>query len=111
MQNNLPEITESSSLKELQEYAHQAVLKRGFDKESPRDIMLLMVEEVGELAKSLRKFIGLKTDAEKSEKYSKVQEELADVLFYLLDLAGSCNIDLFQAFKEKEEKNNQRTWK
>lgn len=59
---NMPTINQKSSLKDLQEYVHAAVIKRGFGKESPREIMLLMVEEVGELAKSLRKYVGLKID-------------------------------------------------
>lgn len=38
-------------------------------------------------------------------------EELADVFIYLCSLANMHNIDLEQAFRDKEEKNKQRTWK
>ena len=40
-----------------------------------------------------------------------VAEELADVFIYLCSLANMHNIDLEQAFRDKEEKNKQRTWK
>ena len=53
-------LSATMSLKELQAYIGAVIKQRGFDNESPRDIVLLMVEEVGELAKALRKFIGLK---------------------------------------------------
>ena len=70
--------------------------------------MLLMVEEVGELAKALRKFVGLKIDQHKATSYTSVEEEVADVFIYLLDLCNVLKIDLFTALKNKELKNEQR---
>lgn len=111
IKNNLIEtINNRSSVKLLQEYIHNVVVQRGFDDEAPADIMLLMVEEVGELAKALRKYIGLKIDQNKKDKYTQLEHELADVFIYLLDLSNVCNIDLFQALKEKECENNKRFW-
>jgi len=106
----LKTINNRSSLKNLQEYIHNVVIQRGFDDEKPADIMLLMVEEVGELAKALRKYIGLKIDQNKKDKYVQLEHELADVFIYLLDLANTCNVDLFQALREKEHENNKRFW-
>ena len=80
----LETINERSSLTALQHYIHEMVVRRGFDKETPRDVLLLMVEEVGELAKAVRKYVGLKTDEEKKDKYPALEGELADVLIYLL---------------------------
>ncbi|ACY14224.1 MazG nucleotide pyrophosphohydrolase domain-containing protein [Haliangium ochraceum] len=110
-QNRMQTISPRSSLHALQHYVHQVVVDRGFDDESPRDIMLLMVEEVGELAKALRKYIGLKIDADKADRYNTLQDELADVFIYLLDLASGCDIDLYEAFFAKESKNHKRFWK
>ncbi len=98
------------SLAELQEYLHHIIQKRGFDKETPRDVMLLMVEEVGELAKALRKYTGLKVDAKKLERYTSVEEEIADVFIYLVDLANLLNASLFDVFLAKEKKNEKRFW-
>jgi len=108
--NFIETINNRSSVKKLQEYIHNVVVQRGFDDEAPSDIMLLMVEEVGELAKALRKYIGLKIDQNKKDKYTQLEHELADVFIYLLDLANVCEIDLFQALKEKEYENNKRFW-
>jgi NTP pyrophosphatase (non-canonical NTP hydrolase) len=98
------------SLLDIQEYIKHVVETRGFADETPRDIMLLLVEEVGELAKSIRKYIGVKTDIDNNKSLS-IQEEIADVFIYLVDLANSLNIDLYSAFYEKEQINASRTWK
>jgi NTP pyrophosphatase (non-canonical NTP hydrolase) len=94
----------------LQRYIHKVVVKRGFDKETPRDVLLLMLEEVGELAKAIRKFSGLKVDPKKASTRGNLEEELADVFIYLLDLANGCNVDLFSAFHKKEMENEKRSW-
>lgn len=98
------------TLDQLQKYIEHVVLKRGFSKETPRDILLLMVEELGELAKTIRKEIGLKTDKNKNNRYPRVSEELADILIYLLDLSNTCGIKLFDSFYKKELLNSKRIW-
>lgn len=103
-------INERSSVTALQRYIHEMVLRRGFDKETPRDVLLLMVEEVGELAKALRKYLGLKSDREKQERYPALEGELADVLIYLLDLSNLLQISLFHALHAKEQENEKRSW-
>lgn len=106
----LDAINQQSSVPMLQKYIHDMVVRRGFDKEGPRDAMLMMVEEVGELAKAMRKYIGLKTDQDKKDRYNKLENELADVFIYLLDIANLMNISLFDALLEKEKENETRTW-
>ena len=107
----LETINEHSSVAVLQQYIHDMVVRRGFDKESPRDILLLMVEEIGELAKAIRKHLGLKSDEERKERYPTLEGELADVFIYLLDLANLLNTLLFHALHEKEQANEKRSWK
>ena len=106
----LSSINERSSVAVLQRYIHDMVVRRGFDEETPRDVLLLMVEEVGELAKALRKYIGLKSDEEKKERYPMLEGELADVFIYLLDFANLLDISLFHALHEKEQENEKRSW-
>lgn len=105
----LESIKPRSSLKTLQKYIHEVVIQRGFGDEQPRDILLLMMEEVGELAKVIRKLSGIKIDATKNN-YALLEDELADVFIYLLDLAGTLEVDLFSAFYSKEQKNSKRSW-
>ncbi|MBI3337538.1 MAG: nucleotide pyrophosphohydrolase [Candidatus Staskawiczbacteria bacterium] len=107
----LENINDRSSLAVLQHYIHEMVVRRGFDKETPRDVLLLLMEEVGELAKAIRKYVGLKTDKEKKDKYPALEGELADVLIYILDLANLLQVSLFHALHEKEKENEKRSWK
>ncbi len=85
-------------------------IERGFDGNSHEQKFLLFVEEVGELAKAMRKRANLLVDPAKKDRFV-LEEEFADVLIYLLDLANGFGIDLEQAFREKEALNNQRQWK
>jgi NTP pyrophosphatase (non-canonical NTP hydrolase) len=106
----LETINSRSSVDVLQRYIHDMVVRRGFDKETPRDVLLLMVEEVGELAKAIRKYLGLKSDEERKKRYPALEGELADVFIYLLDLANLLEISLFRALHEKEQENEKRSW-
>lgn len=97
-----------ASLAQVQATSHALVVKRGFDDETPMEIVLLMVEEVGELAKAVRKEVGLKVDAAKLDEIPRIRTELADVFIYLLHLADRCHVDLFEAWIEKERLNETR---
>ncbi len=99
----------AKTLKELQEFYLEISKERGFDKESAQDTLLLMMEEVGELAKAIRKKSGIKT--EESGAISPVEEEVADVFAYLLHISNILEVDLDEAFWKKEEKNKNRIWK
>jgi len=103
-------IDRASSLDQLQEYLRLMTIKRGFSKESAQDTLLVMVEEVGELAKALRKMNGIGIDRQRLSEYGNLKHEMADVLICLLILANKCEINLFEAFHEKEKINNKRTW-
>ena len=96
------------SLPELQKYYKDKCKERGFDHETPQDIILLMTEELGELARAIRKQAGIKS-SDKS-KINPIEEEIADLLIYLLHLSEISGIDLEQAFWKKEEENNKRVW-
>lgn len=97
-----------ATLNDLQVYVAKMVKLRGFDKETLPETMLLLLEEVGELAKAIRKTHGIKTDLRSS--VVNTEEELADVLIYLLAIANNLGIDLDAAFRKKEAKNKKRTW-
>lgn len=96
------------TLTEYQKLIKQLVKERGFDKETVPEVFTLLVEEVGELAKAIRKANGQKVDT-KSRQHD-VEEEAADVFWLLLDLCNRLDIDLAKAFDAKEKKNQERTW-
>lgn len=106
-QDNFPR---SLGLKELQEYIDLKVKERGFEDESPKDLLVLLIEEVGEFAKAIRKYSGIKVDSERREKYPALQEEIADVLIYIIDLANALNIDLDASYRIKDDINDSRFW-
>jgi len=84
------------------------VEERGFKKETIPEIFMLFLEECGEMAKAARKIQNIKVD--KNSKNYHLNHEIADVFIYLLDICNQYNIDLEQAFREKEEINKKRVW-
>ena len=103
---NLPE---HPTLPELQQYLDEICKERGWTKDTYAEKFLLFTEEVGELAKAIRKTQGLYQEKAR-QKRLELEEEFADVLSYLLDLANYFQVDLEKAFREKEQVNAARTW-
>lgn len=98
----------SQDLQKLQEYIWQKNIERGFSEESAERKMLMLTEEVGELAKAVRQHIGMGFSATTAK--NEAAEELADVLIITLGLASTMKIDIFDALVQKESKNAKRTW-
>jgi len=97
------------TLSVLQNYIAEVCQERGWTKDSPPEKFVLFIEEVGELAKAIRKKSGLYSEAAKQSSFD-LEEEFADVLSYLLDLANCHGIDLESAFRAKERVNESRVW-
>lgn len=98
----------SQDIKELQAYIWQMNIDRGFAEEPAEQKMLLLTEEVGELAKAVREHIGMKFSSTTSK--SDAASELADVLIVALGLASTLKIDIYEALVQKEAKNAKRKW-
>jgi NTP pyrophosphatase (non-canonical NTP hydrolase) len=92
-------------LRALQAYYAVAAKRRGYEEESPQDTMLLLTEELGELARAVRQHVGLKRTGDFRE---NVAEEVADVQLYLVHLANVLGTDLGAAVTSKERLNDQR---
>lgn len=97
------------TLPDLQRYMDEICKERGWTKDNYAEKFLLFTEEVGELAKAIRKNQGLYQEKAR-QKHLELEEEFADVLSYLLDLANYFQVDLETAFREKEQVNSKRTW-
>lgn len=102
-------ITGETTIKELQDYARAICTERGFDDESLEQKFLLLVEEVGELAKALRKVSNIKFAGDTAR--TEVEDELADVQLLLLNISNKLEVDLAGAVEQKEAKNRKRNWK
>jgi NTP pyrophosphatase (non-canonical NTP hydrolase) len=102
-------IPDNPTLKDLQLYMDAVCQERGWTHDTYAEKFLLFTEEVGELAKAIRKSAQL-YDEKDAPKRFELTEEFADVLSYLLDLANLFHVDLEQAFREKEQINQGRIW-
>ena len=110
-QELLKKLTDKSSINEIQSYIKEVMQIRGFNKEKSSDKILLLVEEVGELAKAIRKNENnLGIDKTNEYNYSSIESEIADVFIVLLSICDILNIDLLKAFLNKEEENSKRIW-
>lgn len=96
------------TLKDFQRYIARMVRERGFEKETAPEIFMLLMEECGELAKAARKSVKIHTD--KHSEQFRIDHEVADVFMYLFDICNHFDIDLEQAFRDKEKINDKRTW-
>src|SRR6185437_3106172 len=102
----LPTLQSEPTLPDIQTYIKDMIHHRGFDGESLQDVFIMLTEEVGELAKSLRKFHGTTRIATDST-VSSVEHEAADVLWMLICVCNKLDINLEDALRSKEEINNQ----
>jgi len=81
-------------------------------------IFLLLMEEVGELAKAIRKVKRLheeqnnpaKPNLSEEERRENLGDEFADVMAYLFDLANRFDINLEDAYRKKMSANTRREW-
>ena len=106
----LHSLNPSTTLNQMQEYIRHVIALRGFQEETPQECLLMLVEEVGELAKALRKSSGMYIDPARLENYDTVQSEVADVFILLVSLSNAAGINLLDAVIEKETANSQRQW-
>ena len=67
-----------------------------------------LIEEVGELAEVIRKNQRYRGGDDKIIK-GTIEEELYDVLYYVIALANIFNVDLEECCRLKEEINKERT--
>ena len=102
-------LPERPTLIDLQKYMDEVCKERGWVKDTYAEKFLLFIEEVGELAKAMRKTAGLYKEKANPKNF-ELEEEFADVLSYLLDLANYFQINLEKVFREKEQVNQNRTW-
>ena len=111
----MPTLKPKPTLADLQAYIKALCAERGWDTNNHLEIFLLFTEEIGELAKGIRTYSDLYQEEGKQKQKAVAKKELegefADVLSYLLDLANYFDIDLEQAFREKEAINAKRQWK
>jgi dCTP diphosphatase len=99
------------NINELREKIKEFNIERDWDKfHNVKDLINALASEVGELAECYRwlseeEIIDVHANPEKKK---KVEEEMADVLIYLLIISYKTDIDLLDAVYSKLEKNKLR---
>lgn len=86
-------------------YLQEYIKSKDFHPELSKDYFLKLSEEVGELARAMRKDLRPTNATQIKE---TIEEELWDVLYYTLSIANCYDIDLEKAIQLKEEINNQK---
>lgn len=104
----MPTLDANPTLNALQEYVRILESERGFTGNTVQKTALLLGEEIGELFKAIRKHEHMAID--NNSVIGTVDEELADILIYLCAIANRLEIDLEQAFRDKEKLNAERVW-
>lgn len=105
-------LNENNTLQEVQQYIKDVIEIRGFANQEIEKTMLLLLEEVGELAKSIRKnATDMRIDNNKANHYDTIESEVADVFIVLSSVCNKLDIDLYKALKDKEQENINRIWK
>ncbi len=87
------------TVKYLQEY----IRSKDHAPEQKKDYFLKLCEEVGELANAMRKDL---RPADETQIKGTVEEELWDVMYYLIAIANCYDIDLERVIPMKEAINN-----
>lgn len=109
LEKNLEALGEDFKVSEVQDYIKNMYLKLGWTSKDPRDRILYLTEEVGELARAVRKELGHSIDVNRKNNDS-VEDEAADVFITLCALCNTMGVDLNKAFLQKQAKNCKRTW-
>lgn len=98
------------TLADFQKYMNQMAQERGFADQTPLQASLLLVEEVGELMKCIRKsHANMRVDKNKTYEFDPAGE-IADIFIVLTCIANQLEVDMEQAFRAKEDANKKRTW-
>lgn len=109
------ELEPGAPMAAFQRYIHALEAMHGWLSVDLIHNCFLMGEEVGELFKAVRKYEryyeqGGSDPTTAGERKAHVAEELVDVFNYLCAIANRLDIDLEQAFREKNARNQTRSW-
>ena len=105
----MPVLKSKPTLADIQEYVVKLEQERGFTDFSVMQQCLLLGEEVGELFKAVRKSQAQMGYATKGYA-ANPEEEIADILIMLCAVANRLNINIEEAFRNKEALNHKRVW-
>lgn len=92
---------DKTTIKYLQTY----IKENDYQPDKPKDYFLKLSEEVGELSRAIRK--GAKAQSNNDIK-GTIDEELWDIIYYVLAIANVYDIDMEQVIRSKCKMNESR---
>lgn len=105
------ELPPGAAMADFQRYIHELEEQQGWLDVDLVHSGFLMTEEVGELFKAIRRYEGyFDASTEREAARAQAGEEIVDVLNYLLAIANRLNVDVEAAFRDKNARNQARTW-
>lgn len=110
LKNEIDQLSNKSSVEELQKYIRDMIEVRGF-RTSLLERMCLLTEEIGELAKEVRKTDNNMLMDVNKEYNSNLENEITDVFICLMGMCDLIDMDIVKGLKDKEEINFKREWK
>ncbi|MEK7564457.1 MAG: hypothetical protein AAB510_02725 [Patescibacteria group bacterium] len=99
----------TGTIKHLQKYVASKIEERGFKDESLDERLLMLVEEVGELAKACRKISGMYVNKDK-EIVDNTGEEIADVINMVFAVGIELGLDIEKEFIKKNKIVDKRVY-
>lgn len=103
-------MNDSMSVAQLQEQIHRTAVEHGWwDQSRPIGEALMLI--VTELAEAMEAYRDGNPESDKIEGFSKVEEELADTIIRILDLAGGMGFDIQGALEAKMMYNETRPYR
>jgi len=104
----MEQLSVGASLPSIQDYVRQMEIERGLDRQDITSQCLKLGEEVGELYRAVRKMQGQPQDPQGRQ--ADVGDEAVDALILLMSIVNRCGINLEDAFRVKEARNEGRVW-
>lgn len=93
------------TIRKMQKYLKEKYrLTKPLEINNTQRYFLKLIEEVGELSEVIRKNKRMEDNFIKGT----IEEELSDVLYYVLVIANTYDIDLEECFRMKEDLNRER---
>ncbi len=93
---------------ELQKFTDKWIKSVGVRYFNELTNMVLLTEELGELARTIASVYGEQSFKDNEDKKS-IEEEMADILWILICLANQIGVDLTKAFINKYQKKHCKT--
>lgn len=103
------DIKKIDSLESLRDRLRDFALQRDWDQfHTPKNLSMALVAEAAELIEHFQWVDGDKSHLLEDKTRQSVEEELADILIYLVRISDKLNVDLYAAVERKIDINDKK---